>query len=292
MTLAAVVQDNPAVLVGLVFVLGLVVGSFLNVVILRLPVMMERAWQSEARQLLDLPAEEQPEPPRFNLVVPRSACPACHHVIAWYENIPVLSWLALRGRCSQCGTPISRRYPLIELTAAAMGALAAASVTPGGYLVFVLFASWSLLAMAVIDFDTTLLPDQLTYPFLWAGLLAAWLGLGPVPLADAVLGAMAGYLVLWSLYWVFKLLTGKEGMGYGDFKLLAGLGAWVGWQHLPVVLLLSSVAGSVLGIALIQLGAVRRDQGIPFGPWLAIAGWLTLLWGPQMVGAYLGLFSY
>lgn len=291
MTLAGLLQDNPSLLVGLVFLLGLLVGSFLNVVILRLPAMLEQAWQSEARRILDLPPGDA-EAQRFNLVVPRSGCPACGHVIAWYENIPVLSWLALRGRCSHCGAPIARRYPLIELLAAVTAALAAASVEPGWYLVFVLFATWSLLALAVIDFDTTLLPDQLSYPFLWAGILAAWLGLSPVPLADAVAGAMGGYLILWSLYWVFKLLTGKEGMGYGDFKLLAGLGAWVGWQHLPVVLLLASVAGAVLGIALIQLGVVRRDQGIPFGPWLALAGWVTLLWGPTMVSAYLGLFAY
>jgi len=283
--------DNPALLATLVFIFGLLVGSFLNVVIVRLPVMLERAWGMEARQILDLPPEASDQR-RFNLVVPRSACPSCDHLIRWYENIPVISWLILRGRCSHCGAAISRRYPVVELATALMGMVTAASVEPGWYLVFVLFASWSLLAMAVIDFDTTLLPDQLTYPFLWAGLLAAWLGLGPVHLADAVLGAMAGYLVLWGLYWAFKLLTGKEGMGYGDFKLLAGLGAWVGWQHLPVVLLLSSVAGSVLAIALMQLGVVRRDQGIPFGPWLALAGWLTLLWGPQMVEAYLGLFSY
>ncbi len=291
MTFADILQENAVLLVGLVFLLGLLVGSFLNVVILRLPAMLENAWQTEAHRFLDLPAAATDQP-RFDLVVPRSSCPTCGHVIAWYENIPVLSWLALGGRCSQCRTAISRRYPLTELAAAVTGALAAASVEPGWYLVFVLFATWSLLALAVIDFDTTLLPDQLTYPFLWAGILAALLGLSPVPLADAVAGAIAGYLILWSLYWVFKLLTGKEGMGYGDFKLLAGLGAWVGWQHLPVVLLLASVAGSVLGIALIYLGAVRRDQGIPFGPWLAIAGWLTLLWGPEMVSAYLGLFAY
>jgi leader peptidase (prepilin peptidase)/N-methyltransferase len=288
--LVAVLQENPAVLVGVVFVLGLLIGSFLNVVILRLPVMMEKAWRAEARQLLELPAAQEDQR-RFNLVVPRSACPECDHQITWYENIPVISWLALRGKCAHCGARISARYPFVELVAAITGSLAAVSVDPGLYLLFVLFATWSLLAMAMIDFDTTLLPDQLTYPFLWAGLLAAWLGVSPVPLHEAVLGAMIGYLILWGLYWTFKLLTGKEGMGYGDFKLLAGLGAWVGWQHLPVVLLLASVAGAFLGILLIQLGVVRRDQGIPFGPWLAAAGWITLLWGPELVRNYLQMYA-
>ena len=290
MQLVAVLQENPAVLVGVVFVLGLLIGSFLNVVILRLPVMMEKAWRAEARQLLELPTAREDER-RFNLMVPRSACPECDHQITWYENIPVISWLALHGKCAHCGARISARYPFVELAAAITGSLAAVSVDPGLYLLFVLFATWSLLAMAMIDFDTTLLPDQLTYPFLWAGLLAAWLGVSPVPLHEAVLGAMIGYLILWGLYWTFKLLTGKEGMGYGDFKLLAGLGAWVGWQHLPVVLLLASVAGAFLGILLIQLGVVRRDQGIPFGPWLAAAGWITLLWGQELVRNYLQMYS-
>lgn len=282
-------EDAPFLLAGLVFLLGLLVGSFLNVVIHRLPRMLESAWRAEARQILELPDEPAPEK-TYNLIIPGSACPACGHGIRWYENVPVISWLALRGKCSGCGRPISKRYPLIELAAAIAGAVAAWHAGYGLYLLFMLFATWSLLAMAMIDFDTTLLPDSLTYPFLWAGLLAAWLGVSPVSLEEAVLGAMAGYLVLWSLYWVFKLLTGKEGMGYGDFKLLAGLGAWLGWQQLPVVLLLSSLAGAIIGILLIQLGAVRRDQGIPFGPWLALAGWLTLLRGEEMVNAYLGLF--
>jgi leader peptidase (prepilin peptidase)/N-methyltransferase len=280
----------PGLLVGLVFLLGLLVGSFLNVVIYRLPVMMQNSWQSDAREILELPAENQNK--TFNLIKPDSTCPACGHRIRWYENIPVISWLFLRGKCSACGTRISARYPLIELVAAIMGATVAWHTGYGLYLVFMLYATWALLSMSMIDFDTTLLPDSLTYPFLWAGLLAALLGLSPVTLEQAVVGAMAGYLCLWSLYWLFKLLTGKEGMGYGDFKLLAGLGAWVGWSQLPVILLLSSVVGAVVGILLIQTGAVKRNQGIPFGPYLAAAGWITLLWGDQLVAGYLGFFSY
>lgn len=289
MTLFEWLATNPAALAGFVFVLGLLIGSFLNVVIYRLPRMMESAWQAEARAMLDLP--EQP-PARFNLVVPRSACPHCGHGIRWYENIPVISWLALRGRCSQCKARISVRYPLVELAAAALGLMAAMHFGYGPWLAAVLFACWMLLALAMIDFDTTLLPDSLNYPLLWVGLLAAWAGISPVSLHDAVIGAVVGYLVLWTLYWSFKLLTGKEGMGYGDFKLLAALGAWLGWQMLPLVILLSSVVGAVIGGVLMATGAVKRDQGIPFGPYLAGAGLIALLWGELIVGAYLGMMQF
>lgn len=275
--------------------IGLLVGSFLNVVIHRLPIMMERAWKQEARELLerDLPEkpdEGEPDAPPFNLVVPRSRCPHCGHGIRWYENIPVLSWLALKGRCSACQAPISGRYPLIELLSALIAGVCAWQFEHDAWLLFALYASFTLLALAVIDLDTTLLPDDLTYPLLWIGLLAALIGVSPVSLADAVAGAMAGYLALWSLYWVFKLLTGKEGMGYGDFKLLAALGAWLGWQYLPLVILLSSLVGLVFAVAMLATGKLQRRQGIPFGPWLAIAGWIALLWGPQIVNGYLGLF--
>nr|WP_239549553.1 A24 family peptidase [Alloalcanivorax marinus] len=279
---------NPAALIVVTALFGLLVGSFLNVVIHRVPKMMEAGWRREARELLDQPAEEEPV---FNLVVPRSRCPHCGHGIRWHENIPVLSWLALKGRCSQCGTAISKRYPIIELLTALVAALCAWRFGYGIWLPFTLYASFTLLALAVIDLDTTLLPDDLTYPLLWAGLLAALLGVSPVTLADAVVGAMAGYLSLWSLYWVFKLLTGKEGMGYGDFKLLAALGAWLGWQYLPLVILLSSVVGLVFALTMMATGAVKRGQGIPFGPYLAIAGWIALLWGEQIVSGYLGLFA-
>ena len=279
---------NPAALIVITALFGLLVGSFLNVVIHRVPKMMEAGWRREARELLEQPAEEEPV---FNLVVPRSRCPHCGHGIRWHENIPVLSWLALKGRCSQCGTAISKRYPIIELLTALVAALCAWRFGYGIWLPFTLYASFTLLALAVIDLDTTLLPDDLTYPLLWAGLLAALLGVSPVTLADAVVGAMAGYLSLWSLYWVFKLLTGKEGVGYGDFKLLAALGAWLGWQYLPLVILLSSVVGLVFALTMMATGAVKRGQGIPFGPYLAIAGWIALLWGEQIVSGYLGLFA-
>lgn len=279
---------NPAALIVVTALFGLLVGSFLNVVIHRVPKMMEAGWRREARELLDQPAEEEPV---FNLVVPRSRCPHCGHGIRWHENIPVLSWLALKGRCSQCGTAISKRYPIIELLTALVAGLCAWRFGYGIWLPFTLYASFTLLALAVIDLDTTLLPDDLTYPLLWVGLLAALLGVAPVTLADAVVGAMAGYLSLWSLYWVFKLLTGKEGMGYGDFKLLAALGAWLGWQYLPLVILLSSVVGLVFALTMMATGAVKRGQGIPFGPYLAIAGWIALLWGEQIVSGYLGLFA-
>ncbi len=279
---------SPVALIVVTALLGLLVGSFLNVVIHRVPKMMEAGWRREARELLDQPAEEEPV---FNLVVPRSRCPHCGHGIRWHENIPVVSWLALKGRCSQCGTAIGKRYPVIELLTALVAALCAWRFGYGIWLPFTLYASFTLLALAVIDLDTTLLPDDLTYPLLWAGLLAALVGVSPVTLPDAVVGAMAGYLSLWSLYWVFKLLTGKEGMGYGDFKLLAALGAWLGWQYLPLVILLSSVVGLVFALIMMATGAVKRGQGIPFGPYLAIAGWIALLWGEQIVSGYLGLFN-
>lgn len=278
---------HPSALMVVCALFGLLVGSFLNVVIHRLPVMMENGWRREARELLG-----EPEPPAapFNLVVPRSRCPHCGHGIRWYENVPVLSWLALRGRCSACRAAIGKRYPVIELLAAVLAALCAWRFGYGPWLLFSLYISFTLLALAVIDLDTTLLPDTLTYPLLWAGLLAALLRVSPVGLRDAVAGAMAGYLALWSLYWLFKLATGKEGMGYGDFKLLAALGAWLGWQYLPLVILLSSVVGLVFAVVMIATGAVRRDQGIPFGPYLAVAGWIALLWGEPIVSTYLGLF--
>ena len=269
--------------------LGLLVGSFLNVLVLRLPAMMEAEWRHEARAILELPQQEQEPVP--GLVHPRSRCPSCGHQIPWYENIPVLSWLVLRGRCSGCEAPISARYPVVELTAALLAVAAGAIAGYGPWLLFLLFASWMLLALALIDFDTTLLPDSLVYPLLWAGLLAAWLGVSPVSLENAVAGTIAGYLALWSVYHVFRLLTGKEGMGHGDFKLLAALGAWLGWQMLPLVILLSSLVGAVVGGLLIATGLVGRDQGIPFGPYLAGAGWIALLWGTEIVERYFALMG-
>ncbi|MEP5222606.1 MAG: A24 family peptidase [Marinobacter sp.] len=283
---------NPAALILVCVLFGLLVGSFLNVVIHRIPKMMEATWRQEARELLDQPAPKgEAEPPIFNLVTPGSHCPHCNHRIRWYENVPVVSWALLKGRCSGCKAAISKRYPIIELLTALVAGLCAWRFGFDPWLIFMLYGSFTLLALAVIDLDTTLLPDDLTYPLLWAGLLAAVLGISPVSLSDAVIGAMAGYLALWSLYWVFKLLTGKEGMGYGDFKLLAALGAWLGWQYLPVVVLLWSVVGLVFAVSMMASGSVKRDQGIPFGPYLAIAGWIALLWGEVIVSSYLGLFN-
>ena len=283
---------NPAALILVCVLFGLLVGSFLNVVIHRIPKMMEATWRQEARELLEQPVPKGEEtPPIFNLVTPGSHCPHCNHRIRWYENVPVVSWALLKGRCSGCKAAISKRYPIIELLTALVAGLCAWRFGYDPWLIFMLYGSFTLLALAVIDLDTTLLPDDLTYPLLWAGLLAAVLGISPVSLSDAVIGAMAGYLALWSLYWVFKLLTGKEGMGYGDFKLLAALGAWLGWQYLPVVVLLSSVVGLVFAVSMMASGSVKRDQGIPFGPYLAIAGWIALLWGEAIVSSYLGLFN-
>ncbi|PKM22623.1 MAG: prepilin peptidase [Gammaproteobacteria bacterium HGW-Gammaproteobacteria-14] len=290
MTLLSLLEGSPTLLIGLAMLAGLLVGSFLNVVIYRLPVMMERAWKQEARMMLELP--EEPDTSTFNLALPASSCPHCGHKIRWYENVPLISWLVLRGKCSACSAPISTRYPIIECVAAIMAGITAWQVGYSDWLPALIIAGWCLLALAMIDFDTTLLPDSMTYPLLWAGLLLAVMGISPVSLTDAVIGAAAGYLTLWSVYWAFKLLTGKEGMGYGDFKLLAALGAWLGWQMLPLVIVLSSLVGAVVGGLLMLSGLIKRDQGIPFGPYLAGAGWLALLWGQDIVTLYLGLFKY
>lgn len=289
MLLLETLSNDRTFLVGFVFVLGLLIGSFLNVVIFRLPRILEKEWQAQARAVLEMP-EQAADP--VSLSSPASTCPHCGHGIRWYENIPVFSWLWLKGRCSACGKAISFRYPAIELASAVLAGLCAWHFGYGPWLVITLLATWMLLAMAMIDFDTTLLPDNLTLPLMWLALLAAVIGISPVPLADAMIGAMAGYLSLWSLYWLFKLATGKEGMGYGDFKLLAALGALLGWQLLPLVLLLSSLVGAIVGVSLIASGAIHREHGIPFGPYLATAGWISLLWGERIVTGYLGLFSF
>ncbi|MFM5171546.1 A24 family peptidase [Aeromonas veronii] len=270
---------------SLVFLFSLMIGSFLNVVIHRLPIMLEREWQAEYRGYFT-PDEEQSTEPRYNLMVPRSACPHCGHAITALENIPLLSWLWLKGRCGECQAPISARYPLVELLTALLSLAVAMVITPGWGTLAALLLTWVLVALTFIDLDKMLLPDQLTLPLLWGGLLFNLAG-GFVPLTDAVIGAMAGYLVLWSLYWAFKLLTGKEGMGYGDFKLLAALGAWLGWQALPIILLLSSLVGAVIGISLIALQKHHQGKPIPFGPYLAIAGWIALLWGNTITRWYL-----
>ncbi len=275
------------------FLLGLfslLVGSFLNVLIHRLPIMLERGWQQEYQDYFaegdNLPAPAAP----YNLFLPRSACPHCGHQITALENIPLLSWLFLKGRCSACQHPISARYPLVELLCALASVTVAFYYPPGWALAGALLLTWILLALTFIDFDKLLLPDQLTLPLLWVGLLLN-LSQQFVPLTDAVIGAIAGYMVLWSIYWAFKLLTGKEGMGYGDFKLLAALGAWLGWQSLPLILILSSCVGAVLGITLLVMKRQQQGKPMPFGPYLAIAGWIALLWGNQLTDWYLGLLS-
>jgi leader peptidase (prepilin peptidase)/N-methyltransferase len=262
-------------------VFGLLIGSFLNVVIYRIPKMMQR---ESDNYVAHESGKELPHTDRFNLWVPRSACPHCGHQITALENIPVISWLVLRGKCSACKAPISARYPAIELLTGLLSGLLIWTFGSGWLGLATLLFLWLLLAMTFIDFDTQLLPDDLTYPLLWAGLLVNMHGL-IVHLHDAVIGAMAGYLVLWSIYWLFKLATGKEGMGYGDFKLLAALGAWLGWKALPTIILLSSVVGAVVGISLIVFAKRGRDKPIPFGPYLAAAGLIALLYG-EPIGRY------
>lgn len=269
---------------------SLLVGSFLNVLIHRLPIMLERSWQQEYQDYFSSNDSSTVSAERYNLFLPRSACPHCGHQITASENIPLFSWLFLKGRCSSCHQPISVRYPLVELLCALASIAVALYYPPSWALAGALLLTWILLALTFIDFDKLLLPDQLTLPLLWIGLLLN-LSQQFVPLADAVIGAIAGYMVLWSLYWAFKLLTGKEGMGYGDFKLLAALGAWLGWQSLPLILILSSCVGAVLGITLIVMKQQQQDKPMPFGPYLAIAGWIALLWGNQITNWYLGLIS-
>ena len=274
---------DPVVALPAAAVIGLCVGSFLNVVIHRLPKMMERGWAEQCAEL----AGREPEPqPKYNLVVPRSACPSCGHGITAAENVPVVSWLALRGRCSACKAKISARYPIVELAAGILALAAIWQFGPTWKGIAACGFLWTLLALAFIDADTQLLPDDLTLPLLWAGLLANLFGLF-VPLASAVIGAIAGYLVLWTIYWLFKLIRGKEGMGYGDFKLLAALGAWLGWPMLPQIVLVSSVLGAVGGIAAMALRKRDGATPLPFGPWLAGAGAVALFFGPAINALYL-----
>jgi leader peptidase (prepilin peptidase)/N-methyltransferase len=284
MNMDLLAQSGPLVL--LCGLLGLAVGSFLNVVIHRLPLMMEREW---AEQCAELAGHAPAQADTLNLMTPRSRCPACGHAITVLENIPLLSWAMLRGRCSACGTGIGARYPLVELLTGILSAACAAVFGPTLLLVGALAFIWALIALAFIDLDTQLLPDSITLPLVWAGLLLNLIG-GFTDLSSAVVGAIAGYLVLWTLYWAFRLATGKEGMGYGDFKLLAAIGAFLGWQMLPVVVLLSSLVGAVVGIAMIAFRSHGRNVPIPFGPYLAAAGVLALFFGQTINDAYLGGF--
>jgi len=284
------IELYPATALGFCLLVALCIGSFLNVVIHRLPIMLQRQWRDECRVFLadELKASESTEPGVYNLMLPRSACPHCGSLIKAWQNIPVISWLALRGKCANCKAPISIRYPLVEMATAL---LTLACWWQFGFTLSFVFSSLFciiLLALSLIDLDSMLLPDQLTLPTLWLGLLINING-GFVPLSDAVTGAAVGYSLLWGLYWLFKLLTGKEGMGYGDFKLLAMIGAWFGWQALPLTILLSSFAGALIGISLIALGKRQQSQAIPFGPYLALGGVVYLFFGAQLHGWY---FSY
>lgn len=281
--ISSLLQENNMLFITVSVIFGLMVGSFLNVVIHRLPKMMEQEWHNNC---LELQGKEIPAQSQYTLAKPRSACPHCAHKITALENIPIISYLALRGRCSACKAPIGMRYPLIE---ALTGALIGLISWQFGYTLTTLFAwilTFALIALTFIDFDTQLLPDDITLPLLWLGLLFN-LNFGFTDLKSAVIGAVAGYLVLWSIYWLFKLIRGKEGMGYGDFKLLAAIGAWFGWKLLPAVILLSSTLGAVIGIALILLTKRGKEVPIPFGPFLAIGGVTTLFFGQQLAAIYL-----
>ncbi|HCI13955.1 MAG: methyltransferase [Gallionellales bacterium GWA2_60_142] len=287
MSFIDLLQSSHPVFTGVCTVLGLMVGSFLNVVIHRLPKMMELGWQ---QQCAELRGEQPAETPRYNLLVPGSACPHCNHAIGALENIPVISYLLLRGKCKGCGAAISPRYPIIETISGVLSAYAAWHFGFGWAAAGALLLVWALLALTAIDFDTQLLPDDITLPLLWIGLLLNSFG-AYTDLHSAVLGAIFGYLSLWSVYWLFKLATGKEGMGYGDFKLLAALGAWLGWQMLPLIILSSSFVGAVVGITLIVVARHGRNIPIPFGPYLAGGGLIALFWGQTLTQGYLQLLA-
>ncbi|MFJ3523886.1 prepilin peptidase [Pseudomonas sp. NPDC090203] len=289
MSLPELLASSPLAFVLCTLVLGLLVGSFLNVVVYRLPTMMLRDWKIQAREVLELPPEPQAE--TFNLILPHSRCPHCSHRIRAWENLPVVSYLFLGGKCSSCKAPISKRYPLVELACGVMSAFVAWHFGFGWQAGAVLVLSWGLLSMSLIDADHQLLPDAIVLPLLWLGLIVNAFGLFTT-LTDALWGAVAGYLVLWAVFWVFKLLTGKDGMGYGDFKLLAMLGAWGGWQILPLTIMLSSIVGAVLGLILLRARNVQTSTPIPFGPYLAIAGWIALLWGAQITTSYLQIAGF
>ncbi len=267
------------------FIIGAFIGSFLNVVIHRIPVMLERQWKSECQELLN-PETDTPSLPKYNLSVPRSHCPACNHQVKVIENIPIISYLFLKGKCSSCGIKISPQYPFVELLTAILTTFIMLkfgfSIQALGGVIF----TWFLIALSGIDIKTQLLPDDLTFPFLWLGIIFN-LFTTYTDLTSSVLGAIFGYLTLWSVFHLFKLITGKEGMGYGDFKLLAALGAWLGWQSLPLIILFSSAVGAVIGIFMIVTKLQERSQPIPFGPYLAVAGWIAMLYGNQLISLYL-----
>lgn len=281
--------NNLAVFAVCVGFVGLLIGSFLNVVTYRLPKMLMRDWRMQAREVLDLPEQADAEP--FNLILPNSSCPHCGHEIKPWENIPLVSWLLLRGKCSGCKKAISIRYPLVELACGLFSAVIAWQFGVSWDALAMLVLTWGLLSMSLIDADHQILPDVLVLPLLWLGLILNSLGFF-TSLSDALWGAVIGYMSLWSIFWLFKLITGKEGMGYGDFKLLALIGAWGGWQVLPLTILLSSVLGAVIGIIILRLQRNGYNKPIPFGPYLAAAGWLALIWGEQITSRYLHIAGF
>ncbi len=277
----SLMSNNPTFFFGVTFVFSLMIGSFLNVVIFRLPKILEQGWKQECREFLadELTLPHNPENEQvITLSTPGSSCPSCQHKIAFYENIPVISWLVLRGKCSQCHIKISLRYPLVELATALLSVVIAAHFGVTFTTLMLLILTWGLVCLTLIDLDHMLLPDQITLPLLWLGLLVNLNG-AIVPLSDSVIGAVAGYMSLFSIFWLFKLVTGKEGMGHGDSKLLAVFGAWIGWQLLPLLILMASAVGAIIGISMMVFKNHQREQAIPFGPYLAVAGWITLLWG-------------
>ena len=298
MSVVALLAGSPALFIGTCVILGLAVGSFLDVVIYRLPIMLERQWREQCAEVsgqnsvATSPPEKQPP---FNLVVPRSSCPACRSPVTALQNVPLLSWMLLRGRCASCAAPISVRYPLVEALTGILSGIVAWKFGFGWPAAAAVVLTWFLIALAFIDVDHQLLPDSLTLPLLWLGLTVSLWGLmgGPQPVdpPSSLLGAIAGYASLWSIYHLFRLLTGKEGMGYGDFKLFAALGAWLGWQMLLPIIMIAAAVGALVGIALLSVRGLTRSTPIPFGPFLAASGWLMLLCGPQLVRDYLHLLT-
>lgn len=289
MSLIVLFQNEPGVYYTFVVILGLLIGSFINVVIYRLPIILKKRWQTDCEEFLDdLNSKNEQDakkqdtlPKKYNLNTPRSSCPKCGHIISAIENIPVFSFLFLKGKCRECKTKISIRYPLIEILCSIIAFLVAWKFGVSSTTVAMTGLSWALVTLSVIDYDHQILPDEITLPFLWLGLLFnAYFKV--IPLYDAVFGVIIGYMVFWSLYQIFKLLTGKEGMGYGDFKLLALLGAWFGWQSILMIILISSLTGAIIGITLILLKLQAKGRPIPFGPYLAIAGWIVLMWGENL----------
>jgi len=306
MTVFDAFAHTPTLFIGSVFVLSLLVGSFLNVVVHRLPIMLDRQWREQAHEMLGTPAlltasaatpGHQPATsnpaaaPRFNLIVPRSACPSCGVPIRAWQNVPLVSYVLLRGRCGSCQARISPRYPIVELLTGVLSAVVAWRFGVTGFTLAALALTWSLIALAAIDIDHQILPDSITLPLVWFGLAVSLWSAGsesyPVAPRSSIIGAVAGYLSLWLVFHAFRLLTGKEGMGYGDFKLFSALGAWLGWQMLPLIILLAAFSGAIVGIALIIMLGRDRNVPIPFGPYLATAGWIALVWGEPIVGGYL-----